>query len=106
MFARILVLIILIFASASIEAVAQISTSTSNNAADASKASSRERGGDEDSPAARNMLETREKWRLAAEEKEHRDLLDRSDKAAHLSEELNKAFVQNNALTSNDAAKL
>ena len=52
------------------------------------------------------MLETRERWRMAAEVKEHRELLERSDKAWHLTDELNKSFVQNNAFSSGDRAKL
>ena len=106
MFAQISSFIILVFALAAVKAVAQINSSTTSNAADASKATSRERGDDNDSPAGRNMLETREKWRLEAEEKEHRELLDRSEKAAHLSDELKKSFVQNNAFTGGDQTKL
>lgn len=104
MFARILILNILILGFASIAAVAQINNSSASNAADASKASPRER--DDDSPASRNMRETRERWRMEAEEKEHHELLERSDKAWHLTDELNKSFARNNAFTSNDAAKL
>ena len=107
MFARISFLIILIFALTSVAASAQTNVSTNSNAADASKATSRERGGDDnDSPAGLSMRETREKWRLEAEEKEHRELLDRSEKAAQLSDELKKSFVQNNAFSNNDVAKL
>jgi hypothetical protein len=107
MFARILFLIIVILASTSIEAVAQINSSSRSTGADASKATSRERGDDEDSPATRNMLETRHRWRLAAEEKEHRELLERSDKAARLSDELNQSFAANNhSFLSANAPKL
>ncbi len=105
MFARISSLIILVFALTSVKALAQVGTSNSN-AADASKANSHDHGDDNDSPASLNMRETREKWRLEAEEKEHRELLDRSDKAAHLSDELKKSLVQNNAFSGGDATKL
>ncbi|MEP6924631.1 MAG: hypothetical protein ABI954_09205 [Pyrinomonadaceae bacterium] len=92
----------MVTASASIKAVAQIKNTS--NGTDASKASSNERNND--SPPSQSLLETRERWRMEMEEKEHRELLDRSDKAAHLSDELSKSFGQNNRFMATDMAKL
>lgn len=106
MFSRLLFFVILVTASASIKSVAQIGNSSRSTGADASKASSKERGDDYDSPANKSMLETRERWRMETEEKEHQELLDRSEKAARLSDELSKSFLQNNRLLATDAFKL
>lgn len=104
MFSRISFFCILVFAIALTESSAQISNSSSNGA-DASKATSRERGGGDDAPS-QNMLETRERWRMETEEKDHRELLDRTEKAARLSAEINQSFSSNKAFLSGDAAKL
>lgn len=103
MFFRIPLFIILITAFLSVEALGQLSRS---NAADASKATSRERNDEDDSPASRGMLENKERWRMAAEEKEHRELLERSDRVAQLTDQLNKSFGQNSAFANGDATKL
>lgn len=92
------------FAASVTNSWAQIGNSSSSNAADASKRTSRERGADDE--PSQSMLETRERWRLDAEEKEHRELLDRTEKAARLSNELNESFTSNKAFLSNDATKL
>lgn len=75
------------------------------NAADASKRSASDRGGDNIAPSER-MLETQYRWRLRAEEKEFNEMLDRSRDALQLSETLKSALEQRNALTAAEQAKL
>lgn len=104
MFYRFFVLIALFSTVFIFEANAQSASSSRSNAADASRATSYER--DRDEEPSQGLLETRYRWHLREVEKEHREMLDRSQSVARLTKDLYQSFQQNNALTTSDSAKL
>lgn len=54
----------------------------------------------------KNIKETMAKQRIAREKKEFKELLEKSEEAVKLSEELEKSFTDSNQLTSEDRKKL
>lgn len=102
---RLLVFAILIFVAASVDVYAQRTGISKSNANDASKQNSYDRNNNEPE-LSESMIETRHRWKVREEEKEHKEMVERGESAARLGEELKKSFADNNRLLANDAAKL
>lgn len=101
MFTRFFIFVVFVFVFAAFNVSAQQPLRT--NSTDASKQNSYDR---QEEPLPENALEMRIKWRQRAEEKEFKEMLDRSANVTRLCDELQKSFTQSNTLTSADAAKL
>lgn len=89
---------ILIFCAVSFVAVASV------QAQDASNSGARPSAEQEDLP--KGIKESLVKNRIDREKKDFQEMLERADEAAKLSDELDKSFVKNNALTVEDKRKL
>lgn len=100
MFTRILILAILILTTAASETWAQSRVPE----AQTRTASPYNRG--DDIEPNESMLETRYRWRVREEEKEHRELLTRTSEASQLSEAISVSVAVNNIVTSADTTKL
>ncbi len=73
-----------------------------NAQSDASTSNGRPR----DEPLPKPILETMAKQRIEDEKQDYDELLKRGSEAVELSKELNRSFIKNNKLTSQDKSKL